>query len=1236
MSENIEKLSILDHIRQKSMWAGTREAVQYNQYIYENNAMNYRQLTYSPAMFKCITEVIDNAIDQHNRYPDKVTLIKVTFDRNTNEISVYNNGVGIPVVTKTIDNETKYIAEWAFTSPLTGTNFGNNTKNVGGTNGIGVKLTSVYSKYLYVRTSDGKNVFEQKNYGLKVIDAPVITESKTNNQGTIVTFLLDFDYIKFTDFDLLSQLIHTRLVQLSAFTNGSININYLTNDKLDNGTFEEKVKVVSCKNTMSQYVNMFGSKVAITEAKFTEKCTKSTYFDYNDPLFNKFTIGVFLTDIKQKNHSIINGLVVDDGSHLSAFNKLVVTSFVNAFKSKYKASDIDKFVNVVVIGSINNPSFNSQSKERLDSPSEYEFKKFEVNSEKLSSIQNNLLELVEFVNIKKSLNTKVTVGHIADYYPADYCTNKIKKRGCTLIIAEGSSGSSIVNLAVNQTQIKGFDSKYIGSYKLQGVPINGRRKGDLISNSLYYSEETEVKSEHEDSFEESKMIVKSKKSLDDNKLVNNEAKYCPTDKILKNKQLTNLVKILNLNYQFTYDTEEQINTLNYGHLLALCDADLDGDNIVGLVGTYFLTYFPNLIKNGFLQIMQTPLMRVYPKNQSKSSKKKTMYSFNTYKEFDEWFGVECKNDTNNLNNRFIIKYTKGLGGASKDEVPLMFENFNNRVITLLSDKLSRSVMEVYYGPKTEGRKSASKENSLEYEIDKERQSILINNWFKYNVCNFQKDNILRKIPSIFDGLVQARRKVLYVARKYAKSSLVKVPSLASDTIKHSLYQHGDDSLNKVIIRMAQVGSDSNTMPLLLPQGQTGTKAAGYDDASAARYLHVQLNKKLVSRLFVEEDDYLLEYDKLEGETVEPRYYVTVIPPLYEHINNPASGFKIQTHPVNVRDLIHNTRCLIDNKRGDMLDLQVFYKDFKGTIQCHPKTGKPHFIGLYELSKTNKDTIIIKELPPRVYARQYLGCGDDIDAKNDYSKATTILKKYYGRFKVIPKPRVDNDRDVNIELSFKPGELAKIVEETRLKLVDNEHFDIYVEAFNLKKSISYNLNFVNEQNNVVTFNSFNEIVEYWFKARKQLYIERVTREKILLKYMIELLQNQQRFSKQTKDLSRKTEQEYNQILQDDGYTRFNVDMLRNPKKLDVSELEYEILESKNANYDYLMDMTIKQMQKHSYTGRKNEILRLTERLNLLTDKDELFTGAKLWKYEINMLEEVVNKWYDIGFETQGIE
>lgn len=121
--------------------------------------MVLKPITYVPGLYKIFDEILVNAADNKQRDP-KMDSVKVTIDAESNCISVYNNGDGVPV--EIHQEEGVYVPEMIFGHLLTSSNYDDNEKKTtGGRNGYGAKLTNIFSTEFVIETADGRR---QKKY----------------------------------------------------------------------------------------------------------------------------------------------------------------------------------------------------------------------------------------------------------------------------------------------------------------------------------------------------------------------------------------------------------------------------------------------------------------------------------------------------------------------------------------------------------------------------------------------------------------------------------------------------------------------------------------------------------------------------------------------------------------------------------------------------------------------------------------------------------------------------------------------------------------------------------------------------------------------------------------------------------------------------------------------------------------------------------------------------------------
>lgn len=189
-----QKKSQLEHILLRpDTYIGSVEKVTELQWVFdtEANKMVQREVTFVPGLYKIFDEILVNAADNKQR-DAKMSTIKVDINQESNTISVYNNGQGIPVV---IHSEEKmYVPTMIFGHLLTSSNYNDEEEKVtGGRNGFGAKLCNIFSSKFTVETSSRqyKKAFKQTwATNMTKASEPKIKESSGKQQQKNVRFML--------------------------------------------------------------------------------------------------------------------------------------------------------------------------------------------------------------------------------------------------------------------------------------------------------------------------------------------------------------------------------------------------------------------------------------------------------------------------------------------------------------------------------------------------------------------------------------------------------------------------------------------------------------------------------------------------------------------------------------------------------------------------------------------------------------------------------------------------------------------------------------------------------------------------------------------------------------------------------------------------------------------------------------------------------------------------------------
>lgn len=348
-------------------------------------------------------------------------------------------------------------------------------------------------------------------------------------------------------------------------------------------------------------------------------------------------------------YSFVNGQhTTQGGTHLAAFREAIVKTIREFYKKELDASDIRASIIAAVSVRVQEPVFESQTKTKLgsqnvalDGPSmrsfvsdfmkkeldDYLHKNPQTAEALLKRIMQSERERKEMAGIKKLANERAKKASLH---------NK-KLRDCRLHFNEGN------------------DEKRLESTLFI-------TEGDSASGSITKSRNVELQA----------VFSLRGKPLNC---------YSLTKKVVYENEEFNLL-------QHALNIEEGIEGLRYNRIVIATDADVDGMHIRLLMMTFFLQFFPDLVKNGHLYILETPLFRV-------RNKKETIYCYS-----DE----EKQRAIARLGNKPEITRFKGLGEISPDE----FENFIGEdirldPIILKQDTTIPKLLEYYMGKNTPDR-----------------------------------------------------------------------------------------------------------------------------------------------------------------------------------------------------------------------------------------------------------------------------------------------------------------------------------------------------------------------------------------------------------------------------------------------------------------------------------------------------------------------------------------------------
>ena len=420
-----------------------------------------------------------------------------------------------------------------------------------------------------------------------------------------------------------------------------------------------------------------------------------------------------------------------------------------------------------------------------------------------------------------------------------------------------------------------------------------------------------------------------------------------------NQEFSDIKKILGLQQGKVYTS---VSELRYGRLMIMADQDHDGSHIKGLVLNMIHVFWPSLIELGFVVSMVTPILKL-----SKGSKVLSFYTETAFKTWTE----------QNSSSGWKLKYYKGLGTSTTSEAKEYFKQIQKLTVKFTSDEETDEAMLLAFDKKkTDARKEwllESSANPAGLEVNYGSiQTLTVNDFVHKDMVHFSLADLQRSIAHTVDGFKPSQRKVMYAVMSKKWSKNPRVAQLASFTQEATCYHHGETSLTGVITNLAQDFVGSNNMNFLFPDGQFGTRLQGGKDAAASRYIHTCPTESAMN-MFVKEDNEILTYLEEDETTIEPEYYIPVLPNvLINGTEGIGTGFSCYVPPFNPVDIKNNIERLLKNQ--NMITMKPWFRGFKGVVEQGDDEQTWTMDGVWKMR--GDSCVVITELPAGRWTQDY--------------------------------------------------------------------------------------------------------------------------------------------------------------------------------------------------------------------------------------------------------------------------
>ena len=439
-------------------------------------------------------------------------------------------------------------------------------------------------------------------------------------------------------------------------------------------------------------------------------------------------------------------------------------------------------------------------------------------------------------------------------------------------------------------------------------------------------------------------------------------------------------------------------------------------------------------------------------------------------------------------------------------------------------------------------------------------SVEISEYFNTSYCDYSSYDNFRKIASMVDGNKISNRKCLYVILKDNIKNPVKVQNFISEVAKRTNYVHGASSLYGVTVGMAQDFAGTNNIPLLKRKGAFGTRTI--PDAAADRYIFTCM-EDIIPKIFMSEDMPNLQEQIFEGDVIEPKCYIPVIPMLL--VNGAiglTTGFSQKILSRDPKELIKWIKAKLSNKKfsGKLLP---YFNGFKGSVVENDTEGSYTIYGAFQKVSGNKVEI------------------NDIPIGYDLQSYLKVLDKLIDQKKIKDYEDLSEGNEFHIIVTF-----------WRNQGLDIGKCDI-MQELKLSKSVTESYTSLNEDNKVVEYKSTEELLEAFYKVRYEYYQKRIAYQ--IKKITDTLILNASKYA----------------FIK--GIIDETIVINNKSDEAIIAQLDkIELIKKVNNSYDYLLNIPCSQLTKEKYQKLKEQLKEDKQKLQ----EAKKVTVEELWNHDLD--------------------
>ena len=862
--EDYENLTPREHVLQcPHVYGGNIDALERETYIYDGstNCFEYSRVKSPGLLTHMFVEIIANAADNFVKTAGKKAdpgsiSIKIGYK----SVTVRNEGEPIPLEQR---KDGIYTPDMIFGMLFSGSNYNNKVEKSGtiGQNGIGAKLTNIFSEKFIVRCADTgfgnrKNnaTYERTWTGnMEFAEPPqVILNNYQGKSYTEIEYWPDFSkfgksQIDRDDFGLMAKYA----LELSFTLKIPITLN------------GEKRDYISVKNFSRLCFGIPNEKekrdlkyvcVLIQDGKLLpDRFEKDVETGKLRP-----TYAIYFFDIPDSDYarifSYVNGFSTPEGGcHVDKIIKKLETLIQNKYGVVPK--HLADYLGMIVACQVVDPKYDGQTK--------YKLQKYKGSASKdplgaLEEVFDKIMRLDYFKNYVAELQKLIKEapskikGKNEKYIDtkggkdANYAGIKEKSRECTLMIVEGKSASAYAD---GRRTLTPNGPNILGYAMIRGKVLN--------------------------------------------------VKKASQERIDGNVELTHLKLTLgiqetdNAGRRIDYrDSGNRKRYLRYGSgVLIISDPDSDGMHIACLLINFFKR-IDGFIEAGLVKFLRPPLVRAY----SGTKISHRFYDFYALEEFLKKYPT----------TKLIFEYFKGLGTCD----PSLHEDDLVNALEMICehDEKTDEAINVCFGKYEADRRKfmiARQRLQIGTIFQKDRQRIGCSEMIYRGMKDYNIDSFRRALPCNLDGLKESQRKILYIALKhwdYGEKKLegqgYKTCNFASKVSDETSYLHGQTALEEALCEMAKNYRGYNNLNLIKPIGIFGNdKGAAH---ASPRYTHVHI-EDWVKYAYSKEMVDLVPRLKSENKKIEPEWIPCDLPPYINPIRGIATGFSTFIPPHSAID-----------------------------------------------------------------------------------------------------------------------------------------------------------------------------------------------------------------------------------------------------------------------------------------------------------------------------------------------